>query len=262
MRTSEAEFRRVVRHEAGHTLGFEHEHMRSDIVKRIDRAKAIAYFDRTEGWTPEEVEEQVLTPAGEEVDHGHGRERSAVDHVLPAARGSIMKDGKAVKGGNDINPKDFAFAASLYPKERRDGPAKAPLVAVRELRRAARRRRRYLSHRGDGRVPAGDGRPACGPDGRPPKFAQVFASYGGARVTVGDAAARGQGRGADAVSAGSSACTSASRTTRIARTARCRATRRWSSSAGSCSRRSCRATCAASTTRRARASAGGGSTSC
>src|SRR5580765_2799406 len=28
-RTSEAEFRRVVRHEAGHTLGFEHEHMRS-----------------------------------------------------------------------------------------------------------------------------------------------------------------------------------------------------------------------------------------
>ena len=86
MRTSEAEFRRVVRHEAGHTLGFDHEHMRSDIVKRIDRAKAIAYFDRTEGWTREEVEEQVLTPLPKKIDHGHGRERSAVDHVLPAAR--------------------------------------------------------------------------------------------------------------------------------------------------------------------------------
>jgi hypothetical protein len=61
-RTSEAEFRRVVRHEAGHTLGFEHEHMRSDIVKRIDRAKAIRYFNRTEGWSTKDVEEQVLTP--------------------------------------------------------------------------------------------------------------------------------------------------------------------------------------------------------
>ncbi len=99
-RTSDAEFRRVVRHEAGHTLGFDHEHMRSDIVKRIDRKKAIAFFDRTEGWTPEEVEEQVLTPLAKKsimgtaesdplsimcyqlpgVDHegpegGHGRQR-------------------------------------------------------------------------------------------------------------------------------------------------------------------------------------------
>src|SRR5205085_598590 len=34
MSVSEREFHRVVRHEAGHTLGFEHEHMRSDLVKR------------------------------------------------------------------------------------------------------------------------------------------------------------------------------------------------------------------------------------
>jgi hypothetical protein len=61
MKTSEAEFRRVVRHEAGHTLGFDHEHMRSEIVGRIDRARAIAYFDRFAGWTGEEVDE--LTPA-------------------------------------------------------------------------------------------------------------------------------------------------------------------------------------------------------
>jgi len=62
MRTSEAEFKRVVRHEAGHTLGFDHEHMRSEIVKLIDRDKAIEFFDKDQGWTPEEVEEQVLTP--------------------------------------------------------------------------------------------------------------------------------------------------------------------------------------------------------
>jgi hypothetical protein len=38
MRVSDAEFRRVVRHEAGHTLGFDHEHMRSEIVN-MDRSQ-------------------------------------------------------------------------------------------------------------------------------------------------------------------------------------------------------------------------------
>lgn len=122
-RTTEAEFRRVVRHEAGHTLGFEHEHMRRDLVKRIDPAKAKAYFDRTEGWTPEEVEEQVLTPLAKKSIMGttESDPLSIMCYQLP---GSIMKDGKAIKGGNDINAKDFAFAASLYPKERRGGPRK------------------------------------------------------------------------------------------------------------------------------------------
>ena len=58
MKTAESEFRRVVRHEAGHTLGFDHEHMRAAIVSRIDRAKAVKYFFKSDGWTPEEVEEQ------------------------------------------------------------------------------------------------------------------------------------------------------------------------------------------------------------
>jgi hypothetical protein len=31
--------------------------------------------------------------------------------------GSIMKDKKAVRGGNDINVRDFAFASSVYPKK-------------------------------------------------------------------------------------------------------------------------------------------------
>lgn len=30
--------------------------------------------------------------------------------------GAIMKNGKAIAGGKDINRRDFAFAASIYPK--------------------------------------------------------------------------------------------------------------------------------------------------
>jgi hypothetical protein len=112
-RTSEGEFRRVVRHEAGHTLGFEHEHMRSDIVKRIDRTKAIKYYKREEGWSAKDVEEQVLTPLSKRSLMGttESDPLSIMCYQLP---GSIMTDGEDVPGGLDINPRDAAFAASLY----------------------------------------------------------------------------------------------------------------------------------------------------
>jgi hypothetical protein len=115
MRVSDAEFRRVVRHEAGHTLGFDHEHMRRALVQRIDPRKAIAYFDRTEGWTPREVREQVLTPLAQKSIMGttESDPTSIMCYQLP---GAIMKNGKAIAGGKDINRRDFAFAASIYPK--------------------------------------------------------------------------------------------------------------------------------------------------
>ena len=62
MATPDSEFHRVVRHETGHTLGFPHEHMRKEIIDRIDREKAIALFMSTQGWSREQVIAQVLTP--------------------------------------------------------------------------------------------------------------------------------------------------------------------------------------------------------
>ena len=116
MNVSESEFRRVVRHEAGHTLGFEHEHMRADLVKKIDRAKAVAFFDLNQGWTPEEVAAQVLTPLDARSIMGttEADPTSIMCYQIP---GDITKDGKPIVGGKDINAKDFAFAASIYPKK-------------------------------------------------------------------------------------------------------------------------------------------------
>src|SRR3954469_2123824 len=51
MDTPDSEFHRVVRHETGHTLGFPHEHLRKEIVDKIDRQKAIDYFMATQGWS-------------------------------------------------------------------------------------------------------------------------------------------------------------------------------------------------------------------
>ena len=116
MKTPESEFRRVVRHEAGHTLGFEHEHLRRQMVKRIDRAKAIAFYDEDQGWTPEEVKEQVLTPLRDRsiMSTTEADPLSIMCYQIP---GSVTKSGKPIAGGKDINKKDHAFAASIYPKQ-------------------------------------------------------------------------------------------------------------------------------------------------
>ena len=116
MATPESEFHRVVRHETGHTLGFPHEHMRSELVKKIDPAKAIAFFGRTQGWTPDEVRAQVLTPISDASLIGtvHSDERSIMCYQIP---GSITKSGQPILGGLDIDAQDFAFAASIYPKQ-------------------------------------------------------------------------------------------------------------------------------------------------
>jgi hypothetical protein len=115
MKTPESEFRRVVRHEAGHTLGFDHEHMRKQLVQKVDKAKAYVFFDKTQGWTKKEVDEQVLTPLDEKSIMGT-TEADPLS-VMCQIPGSITKDGKPIPGGRDINLKDFAFAASIYPKK-------------------------------------------------------------------------------------------------------------------------------------------------
>jgi len=131
MSTDEKEYRRVIRHEAGHTLGYPHEHMRQVLVDRIDPQKAYDYFLRTQGWSKEMVDQQVLTaldPAkiiGTEPDQD-----SIMCYQLP---GAITKDGKPIRGGLDINPLDSAFTATVYPKILRDTEARASTGAETEV---------------------------------------------------------------------------------------------------------------------------------
>jgi Astacin (Peptidase family M12A) len=115
MDLSDAEFHRVVRHETGHTLGFPHEHMREEIVDNIDRQKAITYFGYTQGWSEQQVINQVLTPLDNSKIQAtaHADEESIMCYALPW---QIMKDGKPVTGGIDIDDQDASFAALMYPK--------------------------------------------------------------------------------------------------------------------------------------------------
>jgi hypothetical protein len=119
MQTPESEYRRVVRHETGHTLGFPHEHMRQALVDRIDPEKAYEYFGRTQGWSREMVDQQVLTALdGASIIGTEPDQDSIMCYQLP---GSITKDGQPIRGGLDINATDGSFAATLYPQVLRAG---------------------------------------------------------------------------------------------------------------------------------------------
>jgi hypothetical protein len=115
MDTPESEFHRVVRHETGHTLGFPHEHMRRELVEKIDPQKAFTYFRRTQGWNKAMVRAQVLTPIEESqlIATPHADPNSIMCYQIP---GAITKDGQPIVGGLDIDDSDFAFAAQIYPK--------------------------------------------------------------------------------------------------------------------------------------------------
>jgi hypothetical protein len=122
MQTPESEYRRVVRHETGHTIGCPHEHMRRALVSKIDPDKAIAYFRRTQGWTPDEIRAQVLTPIEEAklLGTAFADEHSIMCYQIP---GEITKNGKPIAGGSDIDEADFAFMAGVYPKPAAHNPA-------------------------------------------------------------------------------------------------------------------------------------------
>lgn len=84
MNTRESEFRRVVRHEAGHTLGFPHEHMRRELV--ADRPHPRVRLLLAHG----AVGPQGSGPAGPDaagrvLDHRHAA-GPGLHHVLPTAR--------------------------------------------------------------------------------------------------------------------------------------------------------------------------------
>lgn len=113
--TSDEKFRSIVRHEAGHALGFEHEHFRPELIARIDRNKAIKYYKELCNWTADDVDAQVLQPLRDDEWEGtaQGDPTSIMTYHVP---GDVTIDGNPIIGGHDINQIDHDFAALIYPK--------------------------------------------------------------------------------------------------------------------------------------------------
>lgn len=128
----ESEYQRVVVHEAGHTLGFPHEHMRQALVGRLDPQKTIEYFRRTQGWSPQEVRQQVLTPLEEValLAPTPADQDSIMTYSLPA---EITINGQPIRGGSKATALDLAYAARIYPAPGgpvEPPPAEGPVITV------------------------------------------------------------------------------------------------------------------------------------
>lgn len=181
MDTEEAEFVRVVRHEAGHTLGFDHEHMRAALIKKIDKRKAIDYFDREEGWPEEETIAQVLTPLSAKSIMGT-KESDPLSIMCYEIPGEITKNGKPILGGTDINENDYRFAGKIYPKPKSQLPEPPPTSRSppADLVRLEDDESFQIIIMDEF---APEAKEIAGSDKKGPRFARVLASYGGARVS-------------------------------------------------------------------------------
>ncbi|HYN82221.1 MAG TPA: M12 family metallopeptidase [Gemmatimonadaceae bacterium] len=136
LKTPDAEFYRVVRHETGHTMGFDHEHMRRELVQLIDVKKAIAFYREDQHWSEQEVRDQVLTPIEERSIRGtlHADPNSIMCYQID---GSITKNGKPILGGLDIDKLDYEFAGLIYPKAVLAHASKAKKKSKKKTRRQA-----------------------------------------------------------------------------------------------------------------------------
>jgi hypothetical protein len=114
--TSDSECKRVVYHETGHTMGFPHEHSLREVIALLDERKTINYFRKTQGWSENEIRNQILTPLQESSLLGRepGDTQSIMCYQFP---GSITKNGKPILGGSDLDEQDIKFCAKVYPKE-------------------------------------------------------------------------------------------------------------------------------------------------
>jgi hypothetical protein len=111
----ESEWRRVVRHEVGHTLGFPHEHARAEIVALLNPARTIAYFERTQGWSEDMIRQQILNPLPAGQIRGTAADvTSIMAYQFP---GDCTQSGLPIPGGLDIDPTDGAFCDAIYPRQ-------------------------------------------------------------------------------------------------------------------------------------------------
>lgn len=113
--TQQSEYDRVVTHEVAHTMGCPHEHMRATIINRLDVEKTIAEFMRTQGWSRQDVIQQIFTPLSEQSIRGtpNAQEDSIMCYWFP---GTCTKNGKPILGGNKITDDDGAFMGTIYPR--------------------------------------------------------------------------------------------------------------------------------------------------
>lgn len=113
--TDDLEYNRVVLHEFGHSLGCIHEHERPDNGIPWDKPKVYAYYKQTDGWTKEEVDEQVFSKYDiTQIRANKLDKKSIMMYPVPE---KLTKGDFHIGWNNGLSAEDKKFIAKLYPKK-------------------------------------------------------------------------------------------------------------------------------------------------
>lgn len=123
LRTAEREWNRVVKHEFGHSLGCPHEHARREIVALLDERKVIDYFARTQGWSEQDIRQQILTPLEERsLMQGTSPQADILSVMTYQFPGQVTRSGQPIPGGLDFSVIDRQYMGRMYPKSDQPPP--------------------------------------------------------------------------------------------------------------------------------------------
>jgi hypothetical protein len=124
-RTSDAEYRRVVRHEFGHTLGCPHEQQRAAIIRRLVPEACYRRFGGSPNFWPKQlVDQNILTPINESTLVGSDPEEQSI--MCYQFDGDLTIDNVPILGGTDLTERDKVTIAKLLPGRTQLPPPPAP----------------------------------------------------------------------------------------------------------------------------------------
>lgn len=111
---NDIEFHQVVLHEFGHTLGCIHEHQRPDNGIPWDKPKVYSYYAQVDGWTKEEVDEQVFDKYDISLLRANIFDKDSI--MMYPVPENLTKGKFSIGWNSNLSAADKKFIAKLYPR--------------------------------------------------------------------------------------------------------------------------------------------------